>query len=235
MTRSSTARQRVRVSICAAKDDADVRAVVRGGADAVGVLVQTRHVAEDAVDLSVGAKILDTVPPYVGRYAVTHAVALADLLECIDTLPIDTLQLHDTVDPHIVARVRNLRPHIRLLKAVHVADQTPDCGPWPGLCDGLVFDSIDLAADRIGGTGRVHDWRCTAKAASQLSVPFVIAGGLHAENVADAVTSTRPWAINANSGVESNGAKDEMKIFALVNAANTPASRNIPSGGCDDK
>jgi phosphoribosylanthranilate isomerase len=223
--------QRVRVSVCAAKNEEDVRAVVAGGADAVGVLVQTRHTAEDAVDLHVAAKILDIVPPYVSRYAVTHAAALEDLITCVDELPIDTLQLHDHVLPQVVTRLRTLRPHLRILKAVHVTNEIPSVQPWGELCDGLVFDTVNLAEDRIGGTGKVHDWRLTRVAQGTIATPVILAGGLTPENVCQAVRAVRPWAVNVNSGVELNGMKSEQLVREFVNAANRPQDQILPNSG----
>ena len=213
--------RRVRISVCAARDDEDVLAVVAGGADAVGVLVQTRHLAEDAVDLAVGAKILDLVPAYVGRYAVTHASSLEELVACIDALPIDTLQLHDHVAPDVVTRLRDRRPHVRLLKAIHVTNKVPSLAPWDELCDGLVFDSVNPAEDRIGGTGKVHDWHLTARAAQAAAGPAILAGGLTPDNVRDAVRSVQPWAVNVNSGVELKGRKIEKLVREFVMAANS--------------
>jgi phosphoribosylanthranilate isomerase len=212
--------RRVRVSVCAARDDEDVRAVVAGGADAVGVLVQTRHVAEDAVDLAVASKVLDTAPPYVGRYAVTHAVDLSELVDCIDALPIDALQLHDRVDPAVVARLRAKRPWVRLLKAIHVTDGVPEITPWDDLCDALIFDSVDPKSDRIGGTGKTHNWGLTARAATASKLPVVLAGGLTVDNVGHAVEVVRPWAVNVNSGVERSGRKSADLVRALVGTAN---------------
>jgi phosphoribosylanthranilate isomerase len=135
-----------------------VRACVEGGADAIGVLVQVQHRAEDAVDLATAADLLARVPPYVGRYAVTHATAVDELL-ALTELPTDTIQLHGDVRPSAILDIRGHSPHVRLLKAIHVLDhgQPPTCRPWTSLMDGLVLDSINQTENRIGGTGRTHN------------------------------------------------------------------------------
>lgn len=211
---------RVRVSVCAVCSEEDVEAVVAGGADAVGVLVLTRHRAEDSVTLDQARRLLSLVPPYVGRYAVTHAADSDDLARIAGELPIDTVQLHDTVDLDVVERLRALRPGIRLIKALHVHDgRVDDPAGWEAVVDAFVIDSVDPAQDRIGGTGLVHDWEVSAGLARRSPVPLILAGGLNPDNVAAAIEAVRPWAVNVNSGVERDRAKTESLVRAFVRAA----------------
>lgn len=213
---------RIRVSVCANTGPADVEACVAGGADAIGVLVGVRHVAEDAISLDAAGEILRRVPPYLGRYAVTHQSAPDELLRVVDALPIDTLQVHDLVDPAILATLRQQRPGLRLLKAVHVRpDEEPGWKPYVHVVDAIVLDSVDPSSDRIGGTGMVHDWATSAEVVRRCPIPVVLAGGLTPANVPEAVVTVAPWAVNVNSGVEREGRKDVGLVRALVEAANS--------------
>lgn len=218
---------RIRVSVCANTGADDVMACIAGGADAVGVLVGVRHVAEDAISLGDAVDVLRRVPPYIGRYAVTHLVDLQELVELVDLLPIDALQLHDDVDPAVLRAVRDARPGVRILKAVHVRSDGPaEWVPYAGVVDALILDSIDPGADRIGGTGKVHDWSASAQVVGSSHLPVVLAGGLTPDNVAEAVRTVRPWAVNVNSGVEVQARKDADKVRSFVEAANS-CSRSI--------
>lgn len=214
-------RSRIRVSVCANTSTADVTACIAGGADAVGVLVGVTHVAEDAVSLTRATEILSGVPPYIGRYAVTHLTDFAGLLEIATVLPIDILQVHAEPEPAVIARLRNENPSLRIIKAVHIApDQRPDWEPYIAVADAFILDSIDLSADRIGGTGQVHDWSISAAVAMVSPHPVILAGGLRPENVRRAVSQVRPWAVNVNSGVESDGYKDVERIRTFVREVN---------------
>ena len=82
--------------------------------------------------------------------------------------------------------------------------------------DALVLDS--RAADRLGGTGRTHDWSVSARiVAAAAPVPVYLAGGLRPDNIAEAVARVRPAGVDVNSGVEdADGRKDEAKMRAFV-------------------
>jgi phosphoribosylanthranilate isomerase len=95
-------------------------------------------------------------------------------------------------------------------------DRALGCAPD---ADALVLDS--RTADRLGGTGRTHDWSVSARIVSAVAPrPVYLAGGLRPENVAEAVARVRPAGVDVNSGVEdASGRKDMAKMRAFVDRA----------------
>jgi len=75
---------------------------------------------------------------------------------------------------------------------------------------------------RFGGTGQTFDWAMAAKFSAQM--PILLAGGLHAGNVATAVNEANPWGVDVSSGVETAGQKDPAKIRAFVEAVRSVES-----------
>ncbi|MEC7913606.1 MAG: phosphoribosylanthranilate isomerase [Chloroflexota bacterium] len=70
----------------------------------------------------------------------------------------------------------------------------------------------------LGGTGKTFDWNVIGQ--FNLSGKFILAGGLTSKNVSQAIRVSQPWAVDVSTGVETDGAKDESKIFAFAAAVN---------------
>ncbi len=74
----------------------------------------------------------------------------------------------------------------------------------------------------FGGSGLPLDWRLAADIAA--AMPVWLAGGLTSENVAEAIETVRPWAVDVSSGVETDGVKDAAKVRAFISAVKRTAS-----------
>jgi phosphoribosylanthranilate isomerase len=70
----------------------------------------------------------------------------------------------------------------------------------------------------LGGTGRVHDWQISKRFVLNTTRPVFLAGGLHADNVAKAIDSVKPYGVDLCSGVRTNGALDVKKLVAFMRA-----------------
>jgi len=125
---------------------------------------------------------------------------------------LDLVQLHGDAPPALCSALS--RPVIRALP-VRAGTLEREAALYRGVAAYLLFDSPHPA--QAGGTGRVADWSLAAEAAS--SHDTILAGGLDAHNVVTAIAAVRPWGVDASSGLETNGAKDPLKIAAFVSAA----------------
>jgi hypothetical protein len=75
-----------------------------------------------------------------------------------------------------------------------------------------------LAIKQLGGTGRVHDWRLSRRIVEQSPVPVFLAGGLHANNVREAIGQVRPFGVDLCNGVRTDGHLDPKKLKEFFNA-----------------
>jgi phosphoribosylanthranilate isomerase len=145
--------------------------------------------------------------------------ALAGIL---GRVPLDLLQLHGGETPE---RVRHIKATTGLpvMKAIKVADEADVAGAEPYLdaADRLLFDAkapADMAAALPGGNALAFDWKLLGK--RSWPIPWMLSGGLQAQNVAEAVRISGAMAVDVSSGVESApGVKDGARIAAFLAAA----------------
>jgi phosphoribosylanthranilate isomerase len=122
-----------------------------------------------------------------------------------------------------IARLRDIKqkfglPVMKALPVETAADLTPLAG-YAAVADRILFDArAPKEATRPGGLGAVFDWHLLEKL--DLQLPFMVSGGLHVGNVAEAVRATRTGGVDVSSGVErSPGVKDPEMIRAFIRAA----------------
>ena len=214
----------MRVKICGLRTEADVAAVASAGAAYAGFNFfpkSPRFVTPDQ------ARALALAAP-VGLAKVALVVdAGDDLLDAlVETVPLDMLQLHGSETPDRVAEVR-ARYGLPVMKVLGVADE----GDLAAILDhSVVADQllIDAKAPKgavlPGGNGVAFDWRLLA--GRRWLRPWMLAGGLTPENVAEAIRLTGATQVDVASGVESApGQKDSARIAAFVAAAGAAATK----------
>ena len=208
----------MRVKICGLRSRADVAAASEAGASYIGMVFyppSPRHMT-----LADARWASEAVPDGVVRVALT-VNADDDVLERIlAAVPFEMLQLHGQESPERVAEVRERfgRP---LMKALPVHDETDlaTIDAYSEVADQILVDARPpQGADRPGGNGASFDWRLIS--GLRWRVPWMLAGGLTSENVAEAIRLTGADQVDVSTGVESApGYKDPRRIAAFVQAA----------------
>jgi len=211
-----------RVKICGITSVTEARLAITNGASAVGVLVGQRHVADDFVDIDGAAEIFESIPPFVTPVLVSHVEDPDAIVHLVEQVRCLAVQLHSDLP---ATALRSLRQSLRPRSVVGKVS-IGDLGALDRALsieeevDAIVLDSIDLAAGKVGGTGKVHDWSISSAITARTRKPIILAGGLTPTNVAEAIAKVRPWAVDVNSGVESpDGKKVGLLIREFVRAA----------------
>ncbi|WP_433756126.1 phosphoribosylanthranilate isomerase [Nocardia sp. CA-135398] len=216
----------VRAKICGIRSEDDLGIALAAGADAIGFISGITHLSEDALDVERAAALSRLAPPFVTRVLVTHLEDAAAIVDLADRVGVDAIQVHGLVTIDTVREVRKSAGGRKIIEAVHVTGpEAMDIARQAAAnCDAVLLDS--RTADRLGGTGRTHDWSVSAAvvaALRELGCPVILAGGLGPDNVADAIARVRPFAVDVNSGVETaTGDKDPDACAAFVAAAQNP-------------
>ena len=208
----------IRVKICGLRTPADVTAVARAGAAYAGFVFfakSPRNVTLPEARLAALA-----APPGLARVALTVDADDGTLDAIVEAVPLDMLQLHGHESPDRVAQVR-ARYRLPVIKAIGLADESdlPAIFAFSTVADQILIDAKPpRGADLPGGNGLAFDWRLLA--GRRWLRPWMLAGGLTAENVAEAVRLTGARQVDVSSGVESApGVKDAAQIAAFVAAA----------------
>lgn len=208
----------IHVKICGLRDAAHMAAAVDAGARYVGLVFfekSPRHLGlEDAATLAAG------VPPGIAKVALVVNADDAMLDALLAAVPIDMLQLHGRESPDRVVEIK-ARYGLPVMKAVGVADadDLPALDAYAKVADQLLVDAKPpKGATLPGGNGLAFDWRLIA--GRRWPCPWMLAGGLDADNVAEAIRLTGARQVDVSSGVETSpGVKDADLIRAFTEAA----------------
>jgi phosphoribosylanthranilate isomerase len=202
-----------RVKICGLTRGADLRAAIDAGADAVGVISEVPVDSPREVDPATAAELLADVPPFVTATLVTMPDSAERAVELLRMVGPDAVQLHGEWIPDEIRFIR-AETERKVLLAVD-ADDPARAEEFDRVADALVIDSTDDSG--AGGTGETHDWERAGDLADRLTTPVVLAGGLTADNVAEAVRAADPFAVDVASGVElTDGRKDHNAVARFV-------------------
>ena len=206
---------KIRVKVCGITSFRDLSIAVEAGVDAVGFIV---GVPESPRNLSMeeAEKLISRTPVFVETVVVSVPSNLKRLEEICRKLNPHSVQVHGL--NHLDGRFRKLSHQTRLIGAVNVK---PGLKVDEVVRDSDVFDAVLLDSHlpgRYGGTGRTHDWDFSRQVRDAIyPKPLILAGGLTADNVEEAIRSVRPYAVDVSSGVESKpGVKDQKKVLEFV-------------------
>jgi phosphoribosylanthranilate isomerase len=206
------------VKICGLSTRETLDAALDAGADMVGFVFfppSPRHIRLDTAR-ELGRQVRDRAQ----KVALTVDADDATLAAVVEALQPDILQLHGH---ETLARVAEIKQAFgrEVMKALPV-ERAADLAVLPDhatVADRILFDARPpKGATRPGGLGAVFDWHLLENL--DLKLPFMVSGGLHADNVAEAIRVTRAHGVDISSGVErAPGVKDVEMIREFIRAA----------------
>jgi phosphoribosylanthranilate isomerase len=198
------------VKICGITRVDDGLVAAHAGAHAVGLIFyagSSRLVSHDTA-----RRVVDALPAFVTPVALFVDASTAEVKRVIGEVGPQLLQFHGDETPEFCESFGV--PYIKAARVRPGVDLLQYARRYPS-AKGLLLDAFVHGSQ--GGTGSTFDW---ALIPDQLPLPLILAGGLHQDNVADAIRRIRPWAVDVSSGVEAaKGIKDAAKIAAFIRGA----------------
>jgi len=199
---------RTRAKICGVTTDKAAEVAVAAGADALGFVFYPP--SPRAISPIEAAPIVSMVPPFVQRVALFVDEKQSVIEETLSQCSLDMIQFHGAESRSFCESLG--LPYIKAVgfksrdELMRVSDAHPNAAA-------LLIDA--WAPGEHGGTGKTLDWT----AIGDIGRPWLLAGGLTPDNVAEAIAVARPYAVDVSSGVESErGEKDLSKIESFLQA-----------------
>lgn len=204
---------RIRIKICGVTRVEDALLACELGADTIGIVMTPT--SRRCVSIQQARAIRDALPAFVDAVVLTHDLPVDTVRAIIGGVRPDLVQFHGVEDAAFCESF-----DVRYLKALGMAGalDVRAIAAEHAHAAGFVLDGHPPGQQ--GGQGKTFNW---SRVPRDLNRPIVLAGGLNADNVGDAIRAVHPWAVDLASGVESSpGIKDAAKMrsfFAAVIAA----------------
>jgi phosphoribosylanthranilate isomerase len=208
------------VKVCGTTTEEDALLAIAMGADAIGFIFAP---SPRQITPVVAADIAKRLPPEVLTVGVFRDEAPSRVVEIVHSSGLKAAQLSGHERPDVTHWVKARVPTV--IKAFAAGDPA-------------VKEARDHGADVVmidnpqPGSGQVFDWSLASDVSG--AVKLLLAGGLHAGNVADAITTVHPWGVDVCTGVEAElGRKDPRRVRAFITAARraAPSRPDAPTGG----
>lgn len=198
---------RTRIKICGIKHRDDALKAVECGADAIGLVFVEK--SPRYVSLTDAGVIAVSMPPFVTVVGLFMNAPAEVIREALNVVPLNLLQFHGDETPDFCDQFE--MPYIKVLKMRENVNVIAFSQEYPNAA-GILLDTYHK--DVAGGSGQSFDWGMIPE---NIPFPLILAGGLNPDNVASAIETVRPYAVDVSSGVESVPAvKDHKKIEQFI-------------------
>jgi phosphoribosylanthranilate isomerase len=198
---------RTRVKICGITCVEDAVSVVNAGADAIGLVFYAQSLR--FVGIEQAQKIVAVIPPFVSVVGLFVNASKTEIEEILSKLRLDILQFHGDETPSDCEQIK--MPYYKAIRVKADTNLVQYAAKFNS-AKALLLDAFSETT--MGGTGQTFDWNLIP---ANLPKPIILAGGLTAENVGQAIKQVRPYAVDVSGGVESvKGIKDAAKIAAFM-------------------
>lgn len=215
---------RTRIKICCISSLLEAKMAIEHGADAIGLVGKMPSGPGPIPDWLI-AEIVKTVHPPIASFLLTSEQSSEEIIYHVKRVDTNTVQIVDELTTGTYSDIRTALPHLKIVQVIHVTgeesiDEAVRISPN---VDALLLDSGNPKASikTLGGTGNVHNWDLSREIVKAVDIPVFLAGGLHANNVRQAIETVRPFAVDICSGVRTEGKLDPNKLKAFIKAVHS--------------
>lgn len=202
---------------------------VECGADYIGLSIDTGVNLPSQVSIKKAKEIFDAIGNKAKKVLICVTKTDETLYEPVKYLNPDVIHLcgYDYyATPEFCKKIKNLCPNIKVLQAIGIEDESAidQAVYYSTFVDELILDSVDRSINGIGAAGFVNDWDICAKIVEQAHCKVILAGGLSADNVKEAILKVKPWGVDSFTKTsdklkDGTTRKNKEKVKAFIDNA----------------
>ena len=215
---------RTRIKICCISSVNEAKLSIDHGADAIGLVGKMPSGPGPIPDWLI-AEIVKTIQPPIASFLLTSEQSSEEIIYHVKKVDTNTVQIVDELTTGTYSDIRTALPHLKIVQVIHVTDEESidEAIRISPNVDALLLDSGNPKASlkTLGGTGNVHNWDLSREIVKAVDIPVFLAGGLHANNVRQAIETVRPFAVDICGGVRTEGRLDPGKLEAFIKAVHS--------------
>jgi len=185
------------------------------GVDQIGFVAGKYDLVPGELRFSEARALRDALPAHTTAVALTMATDSEEILRMVDAVNPDIVHISTDVEDVPEATMAFLRkalpPKVKLMKALPVGGEESLvlAKRFEPVSDLFLLDTKVVSMPGVGATGHVHDWTISRRIVEEVNIPVILAGGLSAVNVAEAIRVVQPWGVDSNT--HTNVPRDKVK------------------------
>jgi phosphoribosylanthranilate isomerase len=189
------------------------------------VVVAEPGVVPEGVSVNLAREIMAVIRPRARGVALSLSDDRDEICAMVDAVRPDVLHIAAReVEPEDCAWIRDRIAPVRLLRAIAVraGETLAEAEAHQECADYLMLDSGAKGGKFAGARGETHDWTISREIVERSRIPVILAGGLTAENIGEAIATVRPWGVDSFTHTDvagSRGTKDVARVRAFIAAA----------------
>lgn len=198
--------------------------------DQIGIPLRLPHGGEDVADRD-ARRIISKTGQSDRFVLITYLRDPDKILELCDYLNVNIVQLHADIQPAALQDIKQKDSSLEIIKSLivkggNLKELEEQVNRTFQLVDWYITDTFDPESNRIGATGKTHDWEISKNIVKVSPKPVILAGGLNCENVKEAILQVKPAGVDAHTGLEDQlGNKIAGQVRKFVREAHSAFAR----------
>lgn len=198
--------------------------LIKEGVDYLGFPLRLPVNKEDLSE-DEAAKIIKHIPYPAKGVLITYLDNANEIIDFVEKLGVNVVQLHGKISKDELIKTKELKPDLEIIKSLVIGEYSQEelytiVNEHSNWIDAYITDTFDPSTGASGATGKTHDWNISKSIIAISPKPVILAGGLNAENVKEAILTVKPAGVDVHTGIESkSGRKDPELLKRFVRSA----------------